>query len=99
MSDNVVKAEEQDQDDQQISEILTAAKNSTKQLALGVVKRILELLIKFIGVKGIVFGLTTYLYLTTDKINLYVWLAVTLVFIGGRYLDKFMDKSPFGGGK
>jgi hypothetical protein len=51
-----------------------------------------------IGVKGMVFGLTTYLFLATDKISWYVWVISILLLIGGRYLDTFLARvNPTGG--
>jgi hypothetical protein len=65
---------------------------SVKNLLASVVKRFLELLIKLIGGKGIVLVVSTYLFLTTDKVPLWAWLVAVVLFIGGRYADKLIEK-------
>jgi len=82
--------EETDLDEQDI-ETYTKDK-SFKSLLLAIPKRILELIIKVIGGKGAVLAIGTYLFMYTEKIPLWAWLLLVVIFIGGRYADKLIDR-------
>jgi hypothetical protein len=89
---NLVEKKEavfEDADDAQVKALTKDA--TVKKLLSGVFKRFLELLIKLIGGKGIVLIVTTYLFLV-DRVPLWAWLVAVVLFIGGRYADKLLDK-------
>jgi hypothetical protein len=90
-----VVEEEEDIDQENIEE-LTKDK-SFKSLLMAVPKRILELIIKVIGGKGAVLAIGTYLFMYTEKIPLWAWLLLVVIFIGGRYADKLIDRLVPGG--
>jgi hypothetical protein len=82
-----------DQDDAEVSSLITAAHNSAKELGLGVWKRVLELGIKLIGVKGLFFGVCTYFYFYHgDKVPMWVWVLSGLILVGGNYADILLDR-------
>jgi hypothetical protein len=86
----VVEEVEEDIDQENIEE-LTKDK-SFKNLLAAVPKRILELIIKVVGGKGAVLAVGTYLFIYTEKIPLWAWLLLVVIFIGGRYADKLIDR-------
>lgn len=53
-------------------------------------KRFLELIIKLISVKGIIWITASLFLFFTDKINGLIWLAITGFFIFGREFLKYM---------
>ena len=82
-----------DPDEKEASDLITAAHNSSKELGLGVWKRVLELLIKIIGVKGLFFGICTYFYFYGgEKVPMWLWAFSGLILVGGSYVDLFMAK-------
>ena len=82
-----------DEDAKAASDLITAAHNNSKQLALAIWKRVLELLVKLVGVKGLFFGVSTYLFTSmgSEKFSIWIWVLSGILLIGGTYADKIID--------
>jgi len=60
-----------------------------KRLAMQFTDRLVELPIKLLSIKGIIWMVATYLFYI-DKLGVYWWMFITAAFMGLRYLEKFL---------
>lgn len=90
MADQDTAAVEVDDDAEDAKKIITAANSSVKELAIGVFKRFLELVIKLVGMKGIIFSLATAFFFM-GKVEWYVWAGAGLFFISSRLAERFLE--------
>jgi hypothetical protein len=65
-----------------------SANTTLRELLRAVPKRLVELVVKLASAKGLVFVLATAVWLGTDRMDFWQWLACAGLLVGSRTIEK-----------